>query len=362
MKEFIQAIDDFDATALRKAMRTEEGRRAAGASVRQWDGRSAIGQILATGASDDFAFATEAAGALRAHLSDEALDRAVFAAAKLGAPADLVKRILPSGRLKTRGEGGESALFMAACVGSAALVDLLLPLSDPEAKTSDGLTALMAAAARDDALALAALLPHCDANAVSAGGQTALMVAAGNGAPECVAKLLQASNPDAIDSLGRTALHYAVGQKSDDFLTSSLSSGEISRIVRQGGFAALSSPGLLSRVLSDNPAAKKTKLLAPKTRAAQDPVQGAALFQEAVSKNNFRAADYLSELAAENDLRAAVERATAEGLEGAMPVAKARIERFDLVSAARPDLSRRPKTSHASGTTGIAPSSRRNRV
>ncbi len=130
---------------------------------------------------------------------------------------DAVRKMLelPGIDVDARNDIGETALNVASCRGTKALVQLLLSKNaDINLEDILGMTALHCAALSGDLEVVKLLLSvGADINAQDKNGQTALHWAASNGYNEVVKLLLSmGANIDAVDSDGWTALHVAAEQ------------------------------------------------------------------------------------------------------------------------------------------------------
>jgi hypothetical protein len=139
-------------------------------------------------------------------------DTALAMAAQIGSPS-IVRALLPVSNARQGDYKGQTALIWAVRAGHPECVRLLLPACDPNVSDNDERkTALMWAVQENQLACVEALLPSVDANVRDPSGWTALMHAAHAGRIDCLKALLPASDPLARSRRGRSALMLAASQ------------------------------------------------------------------------------------------------------------------------------------------------------
>jgi hypothetical protein len=376
VKTLRDAINGWDAEAALKALETAEGRAEILEPSVGWLGRSCVERVLLQSWVDGGSLAGKVIPAMLAALDGAGRERALLAAIEsdkdtqrnmqFSALAHLRSVFeqfclssLPGGaKLSARAADGKTALHLAARNADAELVAWLLPHCDANALDAEGKTALMIAAAHSEgADCVAALLPAADAKLADALGRTALMAAARKGEQKSVEALLPVSNPEARDTEGRTALWIALerqGRRPDtEFVM------DVSRAIDQG---VQIGDGHLRLLVADNPAFRAAKALAPKTRAASDPTLAADLFTRAASFGNFMAADLFADHAPAAALARAIAEAERQDFGGAMPRARAALERAQIVGALSAPTSQAASAGEGGNEAAGAPNARRPRI
>lgn len=164
--------------------------------------------------------------------------------------AYLIRILLPKAEARATadavniiGEGGKTALFIAASQGNASLVQSLMDAgADPHVQDCTGKTILHAAAEGGNAEVVTTLLAY-EVNPNTAGhdGKTALHILANQGQWVLVQSLLAAgADPHMLDKAGNTMLHAAAGSGNAELVNGLLAAGVDPHVISADGKTALS--------------------------------------------------------------------------------------------------------------------------